>query len=244
MQSFATMFVLFVSLFSCLTSFVKGETKSLFGLPATSKQGFFTKENEKKGLWRIEGHVLYLKVNSPEKDPEEGWVSAICKKFRKEQPYLAVSLLAEDLIATEKFTETQKKGVTFEVAILHRHFFDAPNKPNNKLVRVEAKKRGWITPPPNIACLILNTLDSNDFKHLRRNLGYSKIIIMHEPISVKSHMFPTTVGMLSIDLEGGETMLLCEFNWFQGGLEKREWGDNVNFVFIIPQAAKKEKTDK
>lgn len=91
-------------------------------------------------------------------------------------------------------------------------------------VRDEAKKRGYITPPAELAPLLREKISDEEIEQL----GLWWLIVMHEPIT---------------DSDGGPYLLSCRRRgggrWLRacGGGPTRRWGREYGFVFLAPQVS-------
>jgi len=82
---------------------------------------------------------------------------------------------AKELLLSDDFKPT--KGVTYEIGIIKGDEF-SDNERNTANIRKEAKKRGWITPNAEVACLIREKFTNEELE----KMGLWAIITMHEPV--------------------------------------------------------------
>lgn len=132
-----------------------------------------------------------------------------------------VSDCAKDVMSKPAFTSTT--GVTYQpVLIKGEEFSDA--KRTTKNIRAEAARRGYLTPPAELAPLLRKNFSDDQIEAL----GLVWLVVMHEPIT-DSDGRPNLLGALRRD--GGP--------WFDAryGRPVRRWARAAGFVFLAPQVS-------
>lgn len=113
-----------------------------------------------------------------------------------------------------------KKGTEYEVVVMKQEEF-GKDYITIQEVRDEAKKRGLITPPAEVAYLLRENLSNEDIEAM----GLWWIITMHEPI-IGSDSYSDLLGVNHG--VGGRWVFAC------GGGPTRGWGREDGFGFLAP----------
>lgn len=118
--------------------------------------------------WREENGVIYFSVISDGTTGEE-WIKRLeGKGFR-------VGDYAKRVLRSPDFKPTN--GMATEIAVLKGMFFSDDDR-ITKNIHAEAKKRRFIVPNPEIACLIREKFTNKEIEAM----GIWWIVVMHEPI--------------------------------------------------------------
>jgi len=124
--------------------------------------------SEPTRAWREEDGVIYFSVAS-NGTTGKGWIT------RLESKGLCVGDYAKQLLRSPDFKPTS--GVTTEIAVLKSLLFNDNDRITEK-IRAEAKKRKFIKPSAEVACLICEMFTDEEIKAM----GLVWIVVMHEPI--------------------------------------------------------------
>lgn len=136
-----------------------------------------------------------------------------------------ISCNAKKLLRSKNIKPTT--GVTYEVAILKSSLFE-DEKRTFENARKEARKRGLVKPPIEVACLLHQKISHQDmvdmgFRYFGKAIG--EIVVMHDQI--KGHMLSIEPDPHSI--------------WLRENLDsdpKRKWCKTTHFAFIKPSVVK------
>lgn len=126
---------------------------------------------------------------------------------------------AKQLLRSDKFVSTN--GKTYKLVVIKCDEFEDNDRITSK-IRDEAKKRGYLTPPVEVAPLLRELVSDEEIAAM----GLYWLIVMHEPIT-DSDGYPHVLGISRsgegrwLDADGG----YADFRWY------REDG----FVFLVPQ---------
>lgn len=126
---------------------------------------------------------------------------------------------ASDVMRKPAFVTTN--GKTYRLGLIKgEEFSDAERTTKN--IRAEAVRRGWLTPPAEVAPLIRETVSDEEIERL----GLLWLVVMHEPI---------------IDSGGGAHLLSLvrggDGRWFGTDYDEpgSRWGRGRGFLFLLPQ---------
>lgn len=123
---------------------------------------------EKPKKWRDINKVIYFEVTSDGTTGPE-WI----KRLEKEAFKLSQGV--KDLLLSEDFKATS--GITYEIAVLKGSIFSEGYRTLMN-IRTEAERRNFITPNPEVACLIREMFLDEEVKAM--DLFW--IFTMHKPI--------------------------------------------------------------
>lgn len=126
---------------------------------------------------------------------------------------------AKQLLRSDKFVSTN--GKTYKLVVMKGDEFEDDDRVTSK-IREEAKKRGYLTPPIEVAPLLRELVSDEGLEQM----GLYWLIIMHEPIT-DSVGHPRVLG---IDRRGKGRWL----NAYHGHAGRR-WNRGLGFVFLVPQ---------
>ncbi len=164
--------------------------------------------------WREEDGVIYFSVTSDGTTGEE-WITYLeGKGFR-------VSDYAKSILRSPDFKPTPA-GTMYHIAVLKGELFSDDNR-ITKNIRAEAKKRKFITPHPEVACLIRDQFSDEDIKAM----GLWYITAMHEPIVSAGDPF-----LLDVARGAGGRWLGADY-----GMPDDRWYRANGFAFAVPQAS-------
>ena len=164
--------------------------------------------------WREEDSVIYFSVTSDGTTGEE-WITYLeGKGFR-------VSDYAKSILRSPDFKPTPA-GTMYHIAVLKGELFSDDNR-ITKNIRAEAKKRKFITPHPEVACLIRDQFSDEDIKAM----GLWYITAMHEPIVSAGDPF-----LLDVARGAGGRWLGADY-----GMPDDRWYRANGFAFAVPQAS-------
>lgn len=135
---------------------------------------------------------------------------------RLEKANYQVSSYAKELL--EKIVPTKN---TYEIAILKVSDL-GKNYPTTQEIRDEAKKRGYITPPVELAPILREQISDEEIEAL----GLWWLIVAHEPIT-DSARNPLLLGLSRI---GDGQELDAYYGW-----PGKRWSRGGGFVFLVPQ---------
>ena len=125
----------------------------------------------------------------------------------------------KQLLRSDKFVPTN--GKTYKLVVMKGDEFEDNDRITSK-IRDEAKKRGYLTPPVEVAPLLREMVSDEDLEAM----GLYALIVMHEPIT-DSDGRPDVLG---INRDGkGRWLSACR------GHAVRRWGRGYGFVFLVPQ---------
>ena len=119
-------------------------------------------------IWQDDGEVVRLTLPPTDGTTGRQWI----ERARKSG---TVSSNAISTLYDKYFNPT--KGVVNKIAIIRGAFF-ADGDRKTKDVRTEAKKRGYLNPNPEDACLIREVLTDEDI----REMGFLRIVTMHKAL--------------------------------------------------------------
>lgn len=134
-----------------------------------------------------------------------------------EQKNFRVSWHAEEVMQSPQFIITS--GRTYQLGIIYGDEI-SDEKRSTANVREEAKKRGWLTPPAEVAHLTREKISDNDLERM----GVWWLMIMHEPIEVSDD----GPGFLALDRTDGGRWLAYYDRPDCG------WDRGDGFVFVVP----------
>ena len=136
----------------------------------------------------VYGCADHFKFILPATDGTTGvqWITRLESKGFPVGDYAKSVLRSPDFIPTI--------GVINEVAVLKGAFFEDDEERITENIRNEAVKRTWVTPNPEMACIIREMFRNYEIK----KLGLTWIITMHEPIK-NSGDAPSLLGVYSPD---------------------------------------------
>ncbi|HNW55592.1 MAG TPA: hypothetical protein PKN62_00730 [bacterium] len=164
--------------------------------------------------WQEKKGVIYFSVTSDGTTGEE-WISRLeSKGFR-------VRDRAKNVLRSKGFKPTA--GITYEVAVLKGELF-SDNGRITENIREEAKNRGFITPDPEIACLIREKFSDKELEAV----GFYWIAVMHEPIK-DSDGDPELLNANRLDV-GSWLGTNCDSPGFK-------WGRCSGFAFVVSQVS-------
>ncbi len=163
--------------------------------------------------WFELDNVIYIKVIFDGTTGEQ-WIKRLYNKP------INISSGATELLLSEDFKVTT--GFVCTIAILKGSMFDRDSRINRK-IRKEAAKRKLITPTPELACLIGETLSNNELK----TMGLDLLVVCHNPIK----------------LSNGGSYLLCVARTptlprlcTDGGDPYDGWAKDCGFIFEVSRS--------
>ena len=125
----------------------------------------------------------------------------------------------KQLLRSDKFVPTN--GKTYKLVVMKGEEFEDNDRITSK-IRDEAKKRGYLTPPVEVAPLLRELVSDEELEQM----GLWYLIIMHEPITA-SDGYPDVLGIY----RHGEGRWLYAYD----GRAGRRWRRELGFVFLVPQ---------
>ncbi len=126
---------------------------------------------------------------------------------------------ASDVMRKPAFVATNDK--TYRLGLIKgEEFSDAERSTKN--ICAEAARRGWLTPPAEVAPLLRETVSDEEIKHL----GLWWLVVMHEPIIDSDG----GARLLGLHRHGGGQWLDTRY-----GKPGRRWGREDGFLFLLPQ---------
>lgn len=135
----------------------------------------------------------------------------------KEKGY-SISSYAEEILGTIEKSD-RKEPYTF-VIIKASEF--SQEYPTTQEIRAEARKRGYITPPAELAPLLREAVSDEDIAAL----GLTWLVVMHEPVTDSDG----DLSLLSLNRDDEGQWLFA----YDGGPDRR-WDRESGFVFLAPQ---------
>ncbi|MCK9351220.1 MAG: hypothetical protein WCT49_01580 [Candidatus Paceibacterota bacterium] len=122
-----------------------------------------------------------------------------------------------------------QKGKILLLGIIHCDEFH-PDELETSIIRKEAHRRGWISPPAEVACLLREKFSTEDIN----SFGLTRLAIMHEPYPDKTpYLDPTDRKSWVWTLCGHDTPIGALH-----GIRCMSWNyfseDRYGFVFQIP----------
>ncbi len=168
-----------------------------------------------KRHWHEADGVIYFSVTSDGTTGED-WISQSGRRgFRVGKPY------AEQILRSPDFQPTS--GVTTGIAVLKGELFTDENRITSQ-IRAEAKRREWMKPNAEVACLIREKFTDAELLAM----GLWGIVVMHEPIEDSDR----GASLLCADRRDGGGWLDAV-----GGGPGRQWGRGCGFAFAVPQVS-------
>lgn len=162
--------------------------------------------------WHEQDGVIHFSLTSDGTTGEE-WI------VRLESKGFQIGDYAKSVLRSPDFHPT--KGVTYQIAILKGESFENNDRTTQK-IRVMGKKLKFITPHPEIACLISEAFTDAELEAM----GLIWIVVMHKPIKDSGG------GPRLLDANrGGNGRWLNAFYDKPDGKWNREYG----FAFVLPQ---------
>lgn len=126
---------------------------------------------------------------------------------------------AKQLLRSDKFVSTN--GKTYKLVVIKGDEFEDNDRITSK-IREEAKKRGYLTPPVEVAPLLREAISDEELEQM----GLWWLIVMHEPITVSGG----GPGVLGLGRRGRGRWLRA----YHGRAAFR-WHRGYGFVFLVPQ---------
>src|SRR3989344_207226 len=126
---------------------------------------------------------------------------------------------AKQLLRSDKFVSTN--GKTYKLVVMKGEEFEDNDRITSK-IRDEAKKRGYLTPPVEVAPLLRELVSDEELEQM----GLYWLIVMHEPITA-SDGYPKVLGIDRDDK--GRWLSAC------GGYSGSGWSRELGFVFLVQQ---------
>ncbi|MBU0625489.1 hypothetical protein KKF05_04060 [Patescibacteria group bacterium] len=162
--------------------------------------------------WREQDGVIHFTVTSDGTTGEE-WIA------RLEGKGFCVSEYAKSVLRSSDFKPMN--GLTTRIAVLPGALFTDDDRVTRK-IWVDAERRGFTKPNPEVACLIREKFSDDDLAVM----GLFWLVTMHEPIE---------------DFVGDSDLLFANrdghlLGAYYGRLDGW-WFRNVGFAFVAPQAS-------
>lgn len=183
-------------------------------------------KNELSPKWREEDGVIYFSVTS-DGTTGEGWIE------RLENKRCYINKHAKSVLCSKNFKPTS--GVTSEIAILRGSLFEIDDRITHK-IRTEARKRKFIEPNIEVACLIREMFTDEQIFYMNINSTVRDLIVMHEPVycwNDPARHEPVRYwecGPALLWIHGSDNGPCMEVE--NGGLD-RHWWSFYGFVFVI-----------
>ncbi|MEX2436712.1 MAG: hypothetical protein WD471_00935 [Candidatus Paceibacterota bacterium] len=134
-----------------------------------------------------------------------------------------VSDWAKNILQKDDFNNQVTEDVTYHPVLIKGDEFSDKER-ITKNIRAEAKRRGYITPPPELAPILRQSVSDEDIK----NLDLNWLVVMHEPIIG----FDGDPNLLDLDrVDGGHWL---RARWGDPGAR---WVRGFGFVFLAPQVS-------
>ncbi|MEX2410802.1 MAG: hypothetical protein WD607_05415, partial [Candidatus Paceibacterota bacterium] len=133
---------------------------------------------------------------------------------------------AKDIMSKTEFNKSVTNNITYHPVLIKGDEFSGKER-IIKNIRAEAKRRGYITPPPELAPLLRQAISDEDIKAL----GLTWLAVMHEPI-IGFGGSPSLFGLFWSDVG----------RWLDAyfGDPDHYWSRDDGFIFLAPQVSKKE----
>lgn len=163
---------------------------------------------EKK--WCEKDGVIYFKVISDGTTGEK-WITRLEEKGFKLSDY------AKELLLSRNFKSTT--GIVYTIAVLKGNRFANDNRAT-KEIRSRAENRKFVTPNPEVACLIRYMFTDDEIK----SMGLSWIVTFHKPIQDSDG----GLGFLSTNNNNGGSWLNANYDHSDGG-----WCSGFGFAFEV-----------
>ena len=162
--------------------------------------------------WREENGVIRFSVTS-DGTTGEAWIT------RLENKGIRVSDYTKSILRSKSFKPG--KPTVYEIAVLKGELF-SDDKRITKNIRAKAKKRKYLAPNAEVACLIREAFSDEDLKAM----GLNWLVTMHKPIK-DSDGFPE---LLSADRGDGGSWLDTLYDSPDG-----KWVRSDGFAFVVSQ---------
>lgn len=164
--------------------------------------------------WREEDSVVYFTVTS-DGTTGEAWIT------RLEERGFRLTKYSKDVLRSPDFNPTT--GVVYDIAVLKGALFTGTDRVS-KNIRAEAKHRVFVTPHPEVACLIRNAFSDEDLMAM----GLLCLVTMHEPIVDSAG----DLNLLDADRNDGGSWLDADSDG-----PVRRWYRSGGFAFVVPQVS-------
>lgn len=126
-------------------------------------------ENNENQKWTEKGGIIYFIVTSDGTTGEQ-WIT------RLKSSIFCLDDRTKNVLLSKNF-EPISSGVTYKIAVLKGEIF-SDNKRITENIREDARNRGFVTPNPEIACLIREKFSDEELE----DMGLIWIVVMHNPI--------------------------------------------------------------
>lgn len=162
--------------------------------------------------WCYKGGVIRFTVTSDGTTGPE-WIN------RLENQGYRLSKGAKGILRSSDFMSTN--GETYKVAVLMGSLFSESTRMTMK-IRVGANRRGFVTPKPEVACLIREVLSDEDLEAM--SLWW--IVTMHEPVLAPDG---SSLCLLGVGRDGVGRVLSPR--WVN---PSSAWNRRGGFAFVLP----------
>ena len=127
---------------------------------------------------------------------------------------------AKQILRSEAFTSTT--GTVYDLVVIKGEEFPTDAERTNEKVRAEAKRRGYLTPPAEVAPMLRESISDKEIE----KMGLYALIVMHEPVAGADD----DLYLLGVNRYGGGQWLLSYL-----GFPQRQWIRARGFVFLAPR---------
>jgi hypothetical protein len=175
---------------------------------------FLKKQNPWETAVKVVANVITLTVTSDGRKGKDFIRTLLQKDWR-------ISGWAKDVLGKKAFDISVTNGVTYDLVIIKGEEFEDDGRITSK-IREEAVRRGYLTPPAEVAPLLREKLSDEEIERM----GLLWLVVMHDPIK-DSGGGPDLLGV-SRDDDG---------RWLDADYDKPGswWGRGGGFVFLAPQ---------
>lgn len=157
--------------------------------------------------------ALWQSLTSVGKTGEE-WITRLDGKgFR-------VGDHAKKLLRNAAFTTTT--GTVYDLVVIKGEEFTTDADRTNENVRAEAKRRGYLTPPIEVAPLLRESITDKEIEEM----GSYALIVMHEPVADVAG----GLDLLGVSRYDGGRRLNAYI-----GYPQEQWFHGFGFVFLAPR---------